>query len=290
MIHLWRNFLKKNIWYPYVIKRKISQWKGKKVVLIVSTGRTGTKFFEGFFNSIYDNVYCVHEPFPDLSQEGADYLKGKMDSEYLKYIFLNSRNLHLKNLTLSKKNIYIESNGGLSYILPVLHEILPPFKVVHIVRNAKDWVRSAYSRQIKDGSDLKLIYLREEAWKLRVDEITETSNLTWNNMNLIEKLAWTWKTKNENIMLYLSNYKNGITVKFEDIFYKDHCGLDEILDYLDDYQFGKNKLITSCKDLLPDQVNSTSKFAIPDFDEWDVQDKIKFETITSSLMRELGYL
>ena len=36
----------------------------EKVVVILSTGRTGTKALAHFFNTSYDNVTALHEPAP----------------------------------------------------------------------------------------------------------------------------------------------------------------------------------------------------------------------------------
>jgi len=280
--------LKKKIFYPYIIGQSISKWKDRKIVLIVSTGRTGTKFFEHFFNQAYKNIHCVHEPYPDLSQEGADYFKGKIDTKYLKYIFFRTRGKHLNDLIRLGKDIYIESNGGLCYILPVLQKILPSFKVIHVVRNPKDWVRSAYSRKIKDSNGVKLRYKDDNAWKLKADELKDNGGYIWKNMNLIEKLAWTWKTKNENILRFIEN-NDGITVRFEDIFYNEHKGLENILHYISDYQPEKNSKIESYSELIPTQINSTDKFEIPTFEKWDMQDQLKFNAIASPLMSKLGY-
>ena len=54
---------------------KLFNWDKKKVILIISSGRTGTNFMAHWFSTLSDEFYSVHEPSPDLFQLGIEKLR-----------------------------------------------------------------------------------------------------------------------------------------------------------------------------------------------------------------------
>ena len=69
--------------------------KDSKVFFIVSTGRTGTKFFEDFLSQNFNEVYAVHEPRPDFFDIGISKIRKNTSKEeivsYIKNKRFNSR-------------------------------------------------------------------------------------------------------------------------------------------------------------------------------------------------------
>ena len=83
---------------------------GKKVIFIISTGRTGTNFMESFLNSASDDVFCVHEPQPDLFNISIEKMREKKKSELIKAKIKSAR-LGILNYFLQQgRSIFVESN------------------------------------------------------------------------------------------------------------------------------------------------------------------------------------
>ena len=110
----------------------------KQIVFISSTGRTGTKFFEGFFNGLNRGITCLHEPSPDLFNLAIAKIREDIDSKsVLDKLFHSRKHLILEN---ENNNLYIESNP---FIFPLLEDIKQKFtktKFVFIIRDPKTYL------------------------------------------------------------------------------------------------------------------------------------------------------
>lgn len=111
-----------------------------EVALILSTARTGTKFFEGYLNRTCPGVVCRHEPRPSRRFKFLSnmYLQGTIGGSIIRRLFLRSR----RRLLEGEFRLYVESNNFLFGCVPPLLESLPALRVVHIVRHPVDYVVS----------------------------------------------------------------------------------------------------------------------------------------------------
>lgn len=209
-----------------VFTRK-NKWDDKKVVLFVSTGRTGTKFFAELFNECALNSYVTHEPKPNIVPTAVNYLSKEISEKAAIKKILDLRSDSLKYLQKHKINNYVESNGGFTFLSPILNSLFKNLVVIHIIRNPFDWVLSAYNRQHENKSK----YETAANWAFTGNQIRGYKDIDWEKSTTIEKLAWTWFVKNKILQENFKNSENYFCVKFENIFHSVN-GSNEILQII----------------------------------------------------------
>jgi hypothetical protein len=199
--------------------------------LIVSTGRTGTKYLGTVLNQSKMGIMALHEPKPNFEKLGYDLISGKITHDQAKEEIIKNRK---KIISKVGNRIYIESNGGMTFLLPVLAEIFPLLKIVHIIRNPIDFVKSGVNRTTKVNGKVVQKYTLEESWRLKSSALKKDPySDKWHNMDLHERFMWLWNLKNSFIIDYLNTEKRGITLRFEDIFHTpDNIGFTHLIEYL----------------------------------------------------------
>ena len=90
-----------------------------RTIVLVSTGRTGTRALAEYWNSAYPDVTALHEPVPSRSLRRLSnrYLCKKVDLDTLTREFTRSRRRLLASIDTP---VYVESN-------PFLHGCLDAF-------------------------------------------------------------------------------------------------------------------------------------------------------------------
>ena len=106
-------------------------------------------------------------------------------------------------------------------------DIFNNFKIVHIIRDGRDYLRSGMGRiwYTKEDDDprMKATYFPNDPYYDK-----------WNEMSRFEKICWRWQKKDGFIYDQVEEMDNAITVKFEDIFKDDNfTGVHRIIKYLD---------------------------------------------------------
>jgi hypothetical protein len=266
-------------------------WADVNAVIVVSTGRTGTKFIAHYFQKYIENFFSLHEGFPKLDILASRYFTEKLSYSKTKDKVKWRRKFSQRELYKNQKNCYLESNPGFWSLLPILNDIMPNLKIIYVVRDGRTWLRSVYSRKIDKRGNLKKDR-HGLVWKFTADDkkVDEYYGL-WNKMNIIEKLAWTWKIKNETIYKSIKNNSNAITVKFEDIFHaeKNYNGLQEIINFIsNDYPVKLN--LNDITSPLKEKVNKTPDFLLPKYENWSEGQKDGFKRIAGNFMSKMNYL
>src|SRR6266513_2889210 len=105
------------------IRAALNEYKAKgfeslPVRFIVSTGRTGTQFFESFFNNNFPGVLCLHEPRPDGFDIAIGKIRAKLDTEEIVNHLRSSRVGILSRLRRRNAKLYVESNPFFSLLIP----------------------------------------------------------------------------------------------------------------------------------------------------------------------------
>jgi len=265
-------------------------WDEINAVLVVSTGRTGTKFIASYFNKYIDDFFAIHEPFPKIDLISSKYFAGKMSYHCAKKKIHWRRQFMQRELYKVNHNNYLESNPALWSLIPIMREIIPNVKIIHIIRDGRTWLRSGYSRKF-DGKGNLIKDRHGIFWKFTSDDFPHDEYYGhWSYMNMIEKLSWIWKIKNETILNDIKSDSDAITVKFEDIFNEENdCkGIQSIVDFISkDYPLNLN--VDDMVAPLKNKINRTSGFQLPEYTRWTVNQKKSFEGIAGNLMHQLGY-
>lgn len=273
--------------YPYKINLSIAElgmfppieWTDIRPIFIVSTGRTGTKFLAKYFNS-FNTIYAVHEPLPTFLHMGIKYAQSKNSLGDVAGSILRKRSHIYRNVERSGANIYIECNNRLfSLVKPLIKAFNDP-KIIHIVRDGRDFVRSGMSRGwYLEGDPLPRI-----SAKMFPDDKYYS---TWNELTQFEKIVWLWQKQNKLISQDLKGYKNGITIRFEDIFYTENfSGLKSMMDFL---EIQLDQGFSTFAKLQERKINKTKKYSIPHWKDWDESMKDSFDKIAKQFMAYYGY-
>src|SRR6266850_272014 len=104
---------------------------GKKFVIIVSSGRTGTKAIAQHLSRCYPGVWARHEPAPSwrLRMGTTRALCGRASSEELRALLVKLRRGLVNGVG---ENVYVESNPYLAGFVGVLGEVFEEVRVVHV--------------------------------------------------------------------------------------------------------------------------------------------------------------
>ena len=175
-------------------------------VFILSTGRCGSEFIHHLLSQS-ECAKSYHEAHPNLMYFSNYAYHNQEKSEVLKMMIRASR-MELILDAFNENKIYMESNQCLSFFAPVLNDLFPQCRFIHLLRDPADFVRSA----IRKG------------WHAN-DSIWEAGRLqmntpAWHTLNQISKLSWLWLKTNEYLSRVLSDLppQRVLTVKTEDMF------------------------------------------------------------------------
>ena len=264
------------------VKRK--KWSDVQVSIVVSTGRTGTKYFSSVMN--HNNKYIAkHEPFPMGNIEGIKFLLGQLNEKELKSFLLKGRKSILKELKQKNLSKYTEFNAGLIFYIGLLHEIFPNIRIAHIIRDPRGFVRSGCSRK---NSDNKQRYLNDNNWIIKSSDLPEDKHyLLWNKMDMPEKFMWIWNLKNTFAYNESLKHEHIRSFKFEEIMF-DKEKKKEFINFI---QFNEDtnwldEILSNESNL---DKNETSDFLFPSYKDWSVDLTNKLDVHCGALMKKFNY-
>jgi hypothetical protein len=197
--------------------------KFEKVVVVLSTGRTGTQALAHYFNAAYDNVTALHEPKPTrhfrLMSNRA--VAGKLSKDAAVRALVRSRRRLVEKIT---RPIYIESNWYLYGFLDALKEVFGNVQVLHVVRDPRTFIPSYLNYGTFSG--LKKIAAEFlPYWYLKPEQYEKSPAKRWNQMSEPERLAWHWLVVNREIDRGAELYgEKFLRLRYEDIFPRDKSG------------------------------------------------------------------
>ena len=272
-----------------------SKWRGIQTSFIVSNGRTGTETLAKVLTSSFHHVRSVHEPVPDMFTLGVSVARSEKTQDSAGKEFLVAREGERLACTNSGSLYYVESNNNLSYLVPALRLCFPECRIVHIVRDGHDAVRSSYSRLTNnlDGTGETALFMSEGDARRRLqaaDLPDDPYYARWQELSRFERLCWYWVKKNSIVDEAIKDDPLAMTCRFEDIFAK-HDGFPgfwEIVNFLD---------LRGVQDLSDDQIrellslrrNRSGDYQLGIWPSWSQEQLRQFEHIAGEYQRRLGY-
>ncbi len=218
-------------------------------IFILSTGRTGTQFFEEYINQTSERTLCKHEPKPSRRFKFLSnmYLNNKISDKTIINIYELSRKKIFKNIG---KKTYIESSNFIFGCIPALNNHYPNIKIIHIVRHPVNYVISHLNHGFWKGHK-KLIAKHVPYWLEKLDSNEYESSIP------IKILATRWNYVNKQIESY-SKTNEYLFIKFEDLFTKEtmiasktlnkvreFCGISLVSEQVNDEWIRKPKNIST---------------------------------------------
>lgn len=180
-------------------------------LFVLSTGRTGTQSLTHLLN-LSPEITAFHEPEPLLLEESlAAYPTLQSNPEALQAVFLNGRRRLLQDAT-HRGRIYAEMSNRMTYFAPVIAQLLPNARFLHLYRHPADVVRSGMRRGWYDHHKLDRYRITPTAGDPAAAE--------WADWDPFSKICWYWSAVND----FATRFSNQISpdrflaVRFEDLF------------------------------------------------------------------------
>jgi hypothetical protein len=158
---------------------------------ITCLGRSGSKYLAHLLDQA-DGVVVAHEPFPEdflylpVARYGA--------SSRAVSAYLHERRSRIEVSLPDSTVIYGEVNSLLRYFLPEMHEVFDQPFLAFLVRNGRDFIRSAWGRSVYTERSL-------HGHILPADSDPWAGN--WTEWSRFEKLAWYWDHTNQHLLRQL---------------------------------------------------------------------------------------
>ncbi len=253
-------------------------WDSKEVILIISSGRTGTNFMAHWMGILSDDFYSVHEPSPDLFHLGI--AKHRNNQNISISDLKKKRALQLFKLNKHNKEVYIECNPNLILLLPEVNKLFKNLKIIFIKREFNTYFLSALNKS-PDKSNVNYFYADNDSReRVTAIDLDDEFKGNWIDFSREEKIAWWWKKSNEIIDSYCLNNTNARVFKFEDIFSKNNeKTLNQVLDFM---ALGKIDLSKEKLAFFKNKKNSNSLRSFRSIDEIDINLKRKVDLILKS--------
>lgn len=294
----------------------------KPSIVVTSIGRTGTKFFYALFKEILPDGTVLHEPDvlnivqyegmarrieelgTQIRESGAYNLlvrkalgrwslielsdarvRGTLEAPGAIEAVLDQRQRFVRSRPGS---VYVESNVGYYGLADILKETHRHCRVVYLVRDGRDWVRSNmnWGQMYGKGSLRALV---AHTWPTAPEIPADPDGERWEAMTRFERLCWAWARLNGYALQAVAENWDAQVFKFEEIF-KSESGYDalERLIRFATQLPGLDGFEPRVEGWLDRQIHR-SKPGFPDWPSWSARHREAFWATCGPLMEELGY-
>jgi len=176
-------------------------------VFILSTGRTGTQFFEEYITATSGEAFCLHEPPPSRRFKFYSnmYLAGRISDKKIVGQFLKCRKNILRRFPGMR---YIESSNFMFGCIPSLNTHFEDIGVIHITRHPESYVKSHLGHGFWNGH--KKFFAKHVPYWLEKLEVEDRNNP-------VELLAARWVMVNRKVASY-ADTNPYLRIQFEELF------------------------------------------------------------------------
>jgi len=248
----------------------ISILKQRKLFLITSTGRTGTTWLAKFLNKRVNDLCVMHEPVPNEDCFHKIAIMNPAEAE--KYLLDFRFGEIALRCVANKATIYGEVNSKLRRHITSFKKYFPDMKIIHIIRDGRDVVRSVMSRNAYTNKD--------KNYHDFIPPISDIHPHKWSRFTRFEKVCWLWTYENS----YMRRHAD-LTVRFE--------------DSISNYAVFESMLLTALgmrlnleqewMELIRTPKNVTKTFLFPEWPEWSQSNKNVFIELCGEEMKRYSY-
>jgi hypothetical protein len=253
----------------WVTGDKVENWATNwKFFFILGFGRSGTAFMANLLNQAKE-AYVFHEP---VLEDFYAHLRAHYNAKAAKRYMRGFRKKEIySRIRLVPPGVYGEVNGNLRCHSKAIYDTFPGAKLLHLVRDGRDVVRSAMPRRVmttRNPLSLMIHPDHNDPWKA-----------DWNDMDRFARICWYWQEENRRLRTVI-----GKTVQFEKI--------------LSSYEYFQSQVLEPCgiyikKAVWEDAVltprNTTNEFSMPRWDQWTLDQQKTFREICGDEMINCGY-
>lgn len=286
----------------------------KDLVFIVSGGRTGTTFFGDYLSDVVEDCYSEHEPdllvgfqaktrkrirrfgvyhmvigrllrqtgIRNLAQK---YLAGELsDSQIIQKIYKHRGRYHAS----IQASLIVESYYVWYGLLGPLRKSYPNAKILGIVRDPRDWVRSWMNYGGFYGTSDQIKWFGQSRVTPAVTGDKRQAE-KWSEMDHFEKICWNWNLTYGLISDFTEGDINGRVFRFEDIFLAENKenSLEDLMDFTT--CFAHRNYSYDLKKLKAKPSANSSKKTLPSWTDWTPDQAKKMDALCGDLMRSYNY-
>lgn len=252
-------------------------------VFFLSTGRCGTKWFSSLLQN-NPELMILHNPVPNLAIQGklvyellqqTDFKPQTTDNLLATEIFWTGREQFIRQSFKTNKRI-IETNNSISFFAPIIAQVIPQAKFVHLYRHPGEFVRSAIRRGHYTEANSENIK--------RLEPIqSDSHSANWQTMDQLQKCAWLWNETNE----FIERFKNEIEKDRVATFDFNNLGFQNVKNLLSFLDISlPDELI---KKYLGKKENVQSSGDFPKYAHWEDKQKKQLIAICGTLAEKYGY-
>jgi hypothetical protein len=264
------------------VSLRYSGFKGlHEPVFFLSTGRTGTLWLTKLLKKD-PRVKVLHHPNPDLAVQSKlayeaaireDFTYSPFAKQSLKEIYFTAREQFLRYSYKCNKRM-IETNSNITFFAPILNEIFPNSKFIHIYRHPGDFVRSGIRRNYYTGKsnlDYKRLYPLKGPFAQNWDQISQ-----------VEKIGWLWYETNRFVEIFkqMINQNRVFNLNFNHAIEQ----MPQLIDFIE-IKIPSRQL----RHIKKKKFNVQRTGYFPEYQAWNEKDREKLRAICGELARKYGY-
>ncbi|MDJ0848134.1 MAG: hypothetical protein QNK04_07145 [Myxococcota bacterium] len=278
-------------WIRAAARLRGSPWQGRQTAFIVSSGRTGTHFLAGLLPHALGDVHACHEPYPDLLELGRAFQAGRVSLGKAARLIGEQRRDLLRRLPGGCA--YVEANLHLSSLVPALRRARPRAPIVRVVRDGRDYVRSAFSKTTRGRGGGTALFMTPEDHRDRLSATDLPGDAyaeRWASLDRFERLAWHWSRLDALAADALAGDPLATTIRYEDLF--DAGRGPETVRRLIGFLGLEPRLRVSdaeLAELLLEKADATESYDLPHWTEWPDELTEKFHAVAGAHLSRCGY-
>lgn len=252
-------------------------------VFFLSTGRCGTQWFANLLKK-EKLMKVFHEPQPNLGVQGRIVYEIIQRHNYelpleieclIKEIYISSREQYLR-YSYKTDRTYVETNNNITFFAPILADLFPEAKFIHLYRHPGEFVRSAIRRKFYSPDNI-------EDMKRITPVNNKPSIQEWQSYSSIQKNSWLWLTTNQ----FIDKFKNATNPDRHFTFNFNLLNKDNVAELLRFLEIDiKDNAI---KKLINVKHNQQKTGHFPKYQAWNENDKKELIDICGSLAKQYGY-
>lgn len=253
----------------WIDRTDVEAWFARRHVFFVSgMGRSGTKFLSELLDM--DRTAAVfHEP---VAEDFEAIVEAQHDREAARTYIEEFRIERMYRLVRDRDvTTYGEVNSALRYHMGELAEAFPDARLVHLVRDGRDVVRSIMNRRHYTGGG--------EGHHSLVPSPATAIGESWESMGRFEKVCWLWADAVDRVEDHTSR-----RVQLEGLVADYDYFRDQIERYLD-LEIGRK----AWRRHTERPTNVTQSHSFPHWRDWGGTRQERFEEICGDQMRRVGY-
>lgn len=257
------------------------------VILVLSTGRTGTKFLAHLLGNCLPDVEAHHTTAYSrlFNILGNLYLAGLIPESIIISLW---KILKQHEIELSSASIFLDSNPHLVGLVELIERLYPQPKILHIVRDPRTYVRS-HLNWAKHRPQSFIADNWVPFWQPNPVLTDGMSVHKWLTLSKFERYCWVWCFKNQLLRDIGNSGVPYLCIRFEDMLNPSEAEatFSQIMCFIGGPEVKED--IAELVENTQQPLNATTRRSFPKWQEWDDATCKRLQAQCDPLMTYYGY-